>query len=103
MSELTIICAESNYELYNKLSRYFEVEMVGSNDGTMGVLDALKVLVDPISKTIEIIGNIIMEIINRDSCTIVVKNGEKEVSFDGKIKNLSNKEVMDMLSKVFEE
>lgn len=102
MSEILFICPEAGYELYNTLSKYFEVEIVDSDNGTMGVLDYLKVLVDPISKTVETLGNIIIEFINKDSCTITVKNGEKEMTFNGKMKGISNEDVINMVKEVFE-
>lgn len=102
MCELILTCPEAGYELYNALNRYFEVEIIDSNNGEMGVLDAVKVLVDPISKTVETLGNIIIALINRNVCTISVKNGEKEASFNGKIKELRNEDVMEMLCKVIE-
>ena len=48
------------------------------------------------------IGNIIIALISKNSCTINIKNGDKEVSFNGQIKNMSTEEVMEMLSKVIE-
>ena len=104
MNELIFTCSEAEYELYSTLNRYFEVEILNndSNNGEMGMLDALKVLVEPISKTLEMIGNIIIALISKNSCTINIKNGDKEVSFNGQIKNMSTEEVMEMLSKVIE-
>jgi len=102
MRELIVTCPEVGYELFNALNRYFEVEIVDSDNGEMGVLDALKVLVDPISKTIETLGNIIIALIHRNDCTISIKNGEKEISFDGRIKDMQSEEVFEMLCKVIE-
>lgn len=104
MSELIFTCPEAGYELYSTLNRYFKVEILDNDkdNGEMGVLDALKVLVEPISKTVETLGNIIIALINKNSCTISIKNGNKEVSFNGQIKNISNEEIMEMLSKVIE-
>lgn len=102
MSELIFTCPEAGYELYSTLNRYFKVEILDNDNGEMGVLDALKVLVEPISKTVETLGNIIIALINKNSCTISIKNGDKEVSFNGQIKNISNEEIMEMLSKVIE-
>ncbi len=104
MSELIFTCPEAGYELYSTLNRYFKVEILDNDNGNgeMGVLDALKVLVEPISKTVEMIGNIIIALINKNSCNISIKNGDKEVSFNGQIKNISNEEIMEMLSKVIE-
>ena len=47
MNELIFTCSEAEYELYSTLNRYFEVEILNndSNNGEMGMLDALKVLV----------------------------------------------------------
>ena len=103
MNELIFTCPEAGYELYNELSKYFKVEIIDSDTGTMGILDALKILVEPISKAVDTIGNIIIALINKNSCTIIVRNGDREVSFDGKIRNLSNEDVMNLLSKVVEE
>lgn len=102
MLELIFTCPEAGYELYSDLKRYFKVEIIDSNNGEMGVLDALKVLVEPISKTVETLGNIIIALINRNACTISVKNGEKEASFNGTIKQLRKQDVMEMLCKVIE-
>lgn len=103
MCELIFICSKDGYELYNILNRYFEVEILDNDNNEMGVLDALRVLVEPISKTIETLGNIISALINKNSCTISVKNGEKEVFFNGQIKNISNEEIMELISKVIKE
>lgn len=103
MSELIFICPEAKYELYNILSKYFYVEIIDTDDRTMGVMDSLKVLIDPISKAIEIMGNIIISLINSKACTITIKNGDKEISFDGKIKSLSNEDIINLLNKIFEE
>lgn len=102
MSELIIICSDSGYELYRTLNKYFKVEILDNDNGEMGVLDALKVLVEPISKTVETLGNIIIALINKNSCTISIKNGDKEVSFNGDIKNMTNEEIMEILIKVIE-
>ena len=105
MSELIFTCPEAGYELYSILNRYFEVEILDKDNremGVLGVLDALKVLVEPISKTVETLGNIVIALINKNSCTITIKNGDKEVSFNGQIKNISNEEIMEILSKVIE-
>lgn len=103
MSELIFICPEVGYELYDSLSKYFNVEIVDSNDGTMGVIDALRVLVEPISKTVETIGYIIIALINKNSCTINIKNGSREIAINGKMKCFSNEEIINLVSKVFEE
>lgn len=103
MKKLVLTCPEAGYELYQILGKYFEVEIVDCDNNEMGILDALEILVEPISKTVEMLGNIIIALINRNSCTISVKNGDKEVFFDGKIKNLNSDEIMELLSKVIEE
>ena len=102
MQELIITCSEDGYELYSALEMYFKVEITDSDNNEMGILDGLKVLVEPISKTVETIGNIIIALINKNSCTISIKNGDKEVSFNGRIKNLNSGEIMELLSRVIE-
>ena len=103
MKEIIFTCSEGGYELYEMLGKYFDnVEMITIDNNEMGILDGLKVLVEPISKSVEMIGNIIIALINKDSCTICVKNGDKEISFDGRIKDLSSDEVMELLGKVIE-
>lgn len=101
--ELIFECTESQYDLYDSLSQYFEVERLEKQDDTMGVIDGIKIFVEPISKTIETIGNIIVEFIYSHRCTITVKNGEKEVQFEGQVGRLSNEEITSMLNKVFAE
>ena len=103
MKELIFTCPEAGYELYEMLGKYFDdVEMINTDNNEMGILDGIKALVEPISKSVEMIGNIIIALINKDSCTICVKNGDKEISFDGRIKDLSSYEVMELLGKVIE-
>lgn len=102
IKKLILTCPGTGYELYQMLVKYFYVEIIGDNNNEMGILDALEVLVEPISKTVEILGNIIISLINKNSCTINIKNGDKEISFDGRIKNLSSDEIMELLSKVIE-
>lgn len=103
MEELIFTCPEAGYELYEMLRKYFDnVEMINIDNNEMGILDGIKALVEPISKSVEIIGNIIIALINRNACTICIKNGDKEISFDGRIKDLSSDEVMELLGKVIE-
>lgn len=101
--ELIFECTEAQYDLYTFLSQYFEVEKLRAQDDTMGVIDGIKVFIEPISQTIETIGNIIVAFINSHRCTITVKNGEKEVSFEGQVGRLSNEEIISILNKVFAE
>ena len=103
MKEIIFTCSESGYELYEMLGKYFDdIEMMNIDNDEMGILDGIRVLVEPISKSVEMIGNIIIALINKDSCTICVKNGDKEISFDGRIKDLSGNEIMELLGKVIE-
>lgn len=102
MKKLVLTCSEAVYDLYQMLGKYFEVEIIDNNNNEMGILDNLEILIEPISKTIEVLGNIIITFIHSNSCTITIKNGDKEVSFDGRIKDLNNIEVMELLNKIIE-
>lgn len=99
--ELYIECKGDVYELYNSLIKYFEVEVFEGNN-TMGLGD-LKVIFEPIAKSIEVLGNIIISFINKDRCSITVKNKEREISFDGNPGALDNREVIELLEKILEE
>ena len=99
--ELYIECKGDVYELYNSLIKYFEVEVFEGNN-TMGLGD-LKVIFEPIAKSIEGLGNILISFINKDRCSITVKNKEREISFDGNPGTLDNREVIELLEKILEE
>lgn len=101
--ELFFECKEAQYDLYTLLSQYFEVERVSAKDDTMGIMDAIKVFLDPVSKSIEVLGNVIIAFINANRCSITVKNGEKEILFEGRIGKLSSEEIVDILNKILTE
>lgn len=100
--EIYITCNGAEYDLYNILNPFFEVEIIDLQDNTMGIIDALKVLVEPITRSVEMLGNAIIAIINAKKCTITIKNGDKEISFEGKLKDLDNDRIIRMISELLE-
>lgn len=99
--ELYIECKGDKYILYKNLQRYFDIELLEDDKNTMGFGD-FKILIEPVTKSIETLGNIIISIINIKKCVITVKNGEKKISFEGNPGSLDNQEVIDLLKKVLE-
>lgn len=98
--ELYISCSENKYDLYNDLNKYFRVELLEDTDSnTMGIGD-IKIFIEPITKAIEALGNIIISAINTKKSSIIIKNGEKEFSFEGNLSNLENDEIVEILSKL---
>lgn len=103
MQEMTITCKESGYDLYMEITRYFKAELLENSNNTMGAMDIIKVLVEPVTKSIEVLGNIIISFVTANKCSLILKNGDKEIEFNGNPKALEREEVMQLLNKIFEE
>lgn len=101
--EVVIKCSTAQYDLYNYLSQYFDVEILNEQDNTLGIMDSVKIFIEPITKTVETLGNIIIAIINANVCNITVKCGDKEIIFKGQVEKFSNEDVINMINKMLEE
>ena len=99
--ELYISCKQDKYDLYDALNKYFHVEILEDEENTMGIGD-FKILIEPITKIIDTLGNIIVSIVNTKRSTITIKNGEKEFIFDGKLSELESDEVANIITKLLE-
>lgn len=99
--EIYVSCKKDNYDFYNELNKYFQVEILEDDNNTMGIGE-FKIFIEPISKAIETLGNIITSIINVKRTSITVKNGDKEFTFEGNLSELNNGDVKEILEKLLE-